>query len=341
MDEATHVARKLSALADMGFERVDVSPITTEAARLDRKTHKVTGSKPAMGTLVSISAVARSQDRAEEAIGRAFEEMDRLICVFSRFDGASAVSQLNDTGRLRCAPPEFSHVLTQSLLYHELSSGAFDVSVEPVVDLFRRNPDGCLPRDREILEALELVGYRRIAVPPGSIAVERSGMGITLDGIAKGYIVDAIATVLEQHKIKSYLIDGGGDVRVSGTKEKRLPWTVAVQDPSKQGRFPDTIHLTDGAVATSGSYEVYFDRDKQHHHIVSSKTGKSPILSQSVSVVAPSTMAADALATTAFIMDPDDGVAFIGRLPGCECLIVDRDGLQLKTRGWKSAAPVH
>ena len=341
MDETAHVARKLSALVDMGFERVNASPVTTEAARIDRKTHKVTSSRPAMGTLVSVSALTRSQDLGEEAIGSAFMEMDRLIGVFSRFDGASAVSELNGTGRLRGAPPEFSHVLSQSLLYHELTGGAFDVSVEPVVDLFRSCSEGSLPLDHEVLEALELVGSRRIALSRGTVDLERSGMRVTLDGMAKGYIVDAIAAVLERHKIKSYLIDGGGDVRASGRNERRQPWTIAVQDPSKRGQFPDTIHLVNGAVATSGSYEVYFDREQEHHHIVNSKTGKSPILSQSVSVIAPSTMAADALATTAFVMEPDEGVEFIGRLPGCECLIVDRDGLQLKTRGWKSVAPVH
>jgi thiamine biosynthesis lipoprotein len=271
----------------------------------------------------------------------AFEEMDRLIRIFSRFEGASAVCHLNDSGHLDAPPPEFSHVVSQSLLYHELTAGAFDISVEPVVDLFRRGPNNALPGDREVREALQLVGARHIALTRRNVRFERSGMGITLDGIAKGYIVDAIAGVLERHKIKSYLIDGGGDVRASGTKEKKQPWTVAVQDPEKQGRFPDTIHMTDGAVATSGGYEVYFDRDQQHHHIVNSRTGRSPILSQSVSVVAPSAMAADALATTAFIMEPDDAVEFVGRLPGCECLIVDREGLHLKTRGWKSAAPVH
>ncbi len=341
MNETAHVARKLSALAGMGFERVDVSPITTEARRIDRRTHRVTCSKPAMGTLVTVSALARSQDRAEEAIGRAFEEMGRLIRIFNRYDAASAISHLNDAGRLQGAPPEFCRVLSQSLRYHELSGGTFDVSVEPVVDLFRRSPGVSLPGDREILEALELVGSRHILLSRTGVSFERPGMGITLDGIAKGYIVDAIAAVLEQHKIRDYLIDGGGDVRASGTKEQRQPWTVAVQDPSKRGPFPDAIHLADGAVATSGSYEVYFDQDRQHHHIVNSKTGRSPLLSQSVSVTAPSAMAADALATAALIMDPDDGVEFIGRLPGCECLIIDRDGLQLKTRGWKSAAPVH
>ena len=341
MDETVRVARKLSALQHLGFERVDVSPVTTQVDRVDRSTHKVTCARPAMGTLVSVSALARSQDLAEEAIDRAFAEMDRLIGVFSRFDGASALCELNDTGKLGGAPPELSHVLSQSLRYHELTGGAFDVSVQPVVDLFHRRTDGSLPTDRELLEALELVGSQRIALSRGDIAFERSGMGITLDGIAKGYIVDAIAAVLERCKIRHYLIDGGGDVRAAGTKEQKQPWTVAVQDPSKQGRFPDTLHLTGGAVATSGSYEIFFDRERHHHHVVNAKTGRSPVAIQSVSVVAPSTMAADALATTVFVMEPDEGLAFIDALPGCECFIIDSDGLQIKTRGWKGAAPVH
>ncbi|NIM48514.1 MAG: FAD:protein FMN transferase [Gemmatimonadales bacterium] len=342
MQETARIAKKLAALEALGLERVDVSPTTSEAVRVDRKTHKVTSSRPAMGTLVSISALARSQERLEEAIGRGFEEMDRLIGVFSRFDGSSAVTHLNDTGRLDDAPPEFSRVVAHSLDYHGLSRGAFDITVEPVVDLFRVSLEGEVPKqptESEILEALQLVGSRHIALSERGVSFAQSGMGITLDGIAKGYIVDAIARVLVDHKVKSYLINAGGDIRAAGGKEQGRPWTVAVQDPSRGARFPDTIHLTDGAVATSGSYEIYFDRDKLFHHIVNSKTGRSPHLSTSVSVIAPSTMAADALATGVFVMDPGEGIALIDALPSCECLIIDRDGLQLKSRGWNSAAP--
>jgi thiamine biosynthesis lipoprotein len=166
-------------------------------------------------------------------------------------------------------------------------------------------------------------------------------MGITLDGIAKGYIVDAIARVLEMYGVKRYLINAGGDIRAAGKKEKKQPWTVAVKDPSGERSFPDTIHLSDAAVATSGSYEIYFDRDKLFHHLVDSKTGRSPDMSSSVSVLAPSTMAADALATTVFVMDPPRAVQFIDSLSGCECLIIDNHGSQLKSSGWTSAAPIN
>ena len=163
-------------------------------------------------------------------------------------------------------------------------------------------------------------------------------MGVTLDGIAKGYVVDRVAEVLLDYGLTDYLINAGGDIRSSGHREDGQPWQVAVQDPEMLEGFPDVIPLTGMAVATSGSYEIYFDSDRKHHHIVSSRDGTSPQLSQSVSVVAPTAMEADALATSVFVMDPEGGVAFIDSIPQCACLIVDRRGRQWRSARWRSAA---
>jgi thiamine biosynthesis lipoprotein len=344
MQDASRIANKLASLVDMGFERVDNEPVVTDAVRVDRGTFKVTTNRPAMGTLVSVSALARSSEKAEEAIGRAFDEMDRLIGMFSRFENSSAVTHLNKTGRLEDVPRELLYVVSRSLNFCELTGGNFDISVEPVVDLFRDSLTGELPVEpspQEVKDALELVGSGNIAVSDRRIDFKKSGMGITLDGIAKGFIVDVVAGALDEHGIADYLINAGGDIRTAGTKEGKQPWIVAVQDPSKNGSFPDTIHLTDSAVATSGSYEVYFDRDRLYHHIVNSRSGMSPTFAASASVVAPSTMAADALATGTFTMTPHAAIAFIDSLPGCECFIVDDEGLQFKTKGWKSVAPIN
>jgi len=340
MPEASSIARKFAKLVDMGFERVDLSPVTTESVRIDRRTHKVVCSRPAMGTLVSVTALGRSGERIHEAIGRAFDEMDRLIGIFSRFDGSSAVTHLNNSGRIAGPPPEFSKVISSSLQYNRVSGGAFDISVEPVVELLRARvgqKSSREPSEAELRAALELVDPEGIRLSKSGVSLNKSGMGITLDGIAKGYVVDAIAHVLEKFKVRNYLINAGGDIRTAGTKEKKQPWSIAVQDPDKQGCFPDTIQLKDGAVATSGSYEVYFDRDRIFHHIVSSTSGRSPNTSTSVSVVAPSAMAADALATSVFVMGSCRGVELIESLPGCECLLIDREGSQLKSTGWRSA----
>ncbi|MGD2217625.1 MAG: FAD:protein FMN transferase [Gemmatimonadales bacterium] len=340
MEEAARIARKLSALAELGLERVENNAVASDAVRVDRRTHKVTGGRPAMGTYVSISALARSRDRAQEAIGRAFREMDRLVKLLNRFDGASAVTYLNQQGRLRGAPSEVATVIEHSLRYHEICAGAFDISVKPLIDLFQRELGGSSPAEpsrHELAEALELVGSRDIELAGGTIGFRKQGMGITLDGIAKGYIVDRMAAVLSRHRVKDYLIDAGGDIRAAGTKEKRQPWTVAVQDPAKRGNFPDVVDLRDACVATSGSYEIYFDRERLFHHLVSSRTGRSPDLNTSVSIIAPSTMAADALATSVFVMDPHEAVGLVESLPRCECLIIDRDGRQRRSSGWRSA----
>ncbi len=332
MNDAARIARKLSVLADLGLERVEVSPVRTAATRVDRRTFKVTCARPAMGTFICITALHRSRELAENAIGGAFEEMDRRIALFNRFDGASAVSDLNRQGRLVDAPPEVSRVVGRALHYHRLSHGAFDATVKPLVDLFSSSVAG--PRENEVAEALELVGSRHVELSPHAIRFRREGMSVTLDGIAKGFIVDKVAEKLTRSGLECYLINAGGDVRTAGTKEGGQSWAVAVQDPEKEGEFPDIVQMRDAAVATSGSYEIYFDHERTYHHIVNSRTGASPGLSKSASVIASTAMAADALATSVFIMNPQDGVKFISAVPQCECLIIDNRGGKWKSRGW-------
>jgi thiamine biosynthesis lipoprotein len=324
---------------ELGFERVRTTPVSVEITPVDRRTCKMVAARPAMGTLVSLSLLARSQDQGEAAAGRAFEEMDRLIAVFDRYDGASAVSRLNEAGRIVGPPPELKGLIARAVRYHKLSAGGFDISVAPVVDLFKNRLGDEPPAASEVREALELVGTRHIDVSRRHIGFARSGMRVTLDGIAKGHIVDAMARMLERCRVKNYLIEAGGDIRVSGTKERQRPWTVAVQDPGKSGCFPDVIELKAGAVATSGAYEASFDAAGEHHHLVHSDTGQSPQHNSSVSVFAPNAMAADALATTVFLLEPRRGIELVANLAGCECLVIERDGGVLKSPGWPSADP--
>jgi thiamine biosynthesis lipoprotein len=343
MRQPSAVARRLAALEDLGFTRADETPVTTEAVRVDRTTEKVIATRPAMGTLVSVTAVTDTRARAEEAIGRAFDEMDRLIAIFSRFDANSALTRLNDAGGITGQPPELEHMVARALRYHETTGGAFDLTVAPLLELFRRRFEGPVPTeptDAEIREALELVGPDGVRLGDRRMTFARSGMAITLDGIAKGYIVDAVADRLQRHGVKRYLVNAGGDIRTRGTSADRRPWRVAVRHPSDDEVFPDVIDVKRAAVATSGSYEIYFDRERRFHHIVNARTGRSPDVCAGVTVVAPSTMAADVLATAAFVLGPEGGRGLIERLSGVECVIVTRDGRRVTSRGWKSAGPL-
>jgi thiamine biosynthesis lipoprotein len=338
-----------ASLLEMGFERVDPGPVTTESVRIDERTHKVTQIRPAMGSFVSITTLHPSQGLAEHAIGVAFEEMDRLIGLLNRFDSSSPLSHLNDAGRIAAPPPELAEVVARALDFGRLTTGAFDVTVKPIIDLFR-DPltyQALAPPDEATLrEALELVGAEHVVVDGHDVRLERSGMGLTLDGIAKGYVVDGIAAALQAEGAMSFLVNAGGDIRTHGNRGDESPWTIAVRDPDDSAAswesdawdravVPDTLQLTDGAVATSGSYEVYFDNERLSHHIVHGHTGCSPNETTSVTVTAPTTMQADALATAVFVLGPGQGTYLIERTRGCECLLIDRHGNQIRSRGWR------
>ncbi len=329
----------MHSLPELGFERVGeraarrLTPVGSGLHRLDVE-------RPAMGTRVAVHAIAGSPHRLEEAVGRAYAEMDRLITVFNRYQGGSALTVLNDAGHLDSPPRELARVLGRAHRFHNLSRGAFDVSVAPLVDLFEGRVNGAPstpPGEAEIAEARERVGAHHIRASRRRIRFQREGMRVTLDGIAKGYIVDAMAAALERSRVRHYLIDGGGDIRTRGRNERGEAWTVAVRDPDAPGAFLDAVRPGRGAVATSGSYERFHAADPRCHHLVDGATAASPGRVRSVSVVAPSAMDADALATAVFILGPATGLRLIDSQRGCSGLILDRGGRRLTSRGWRSA----
>lgn len=332
---------KLSGLLGLGMASTAILPAPAQCLKFDKRRYKLSQTRIAMGTFVSITLIHGSRDQAEQAVTRAYDEIDRVAGLLSRFDQRSAVARLNTEGFLRDVPPEMNQIIAHSLDYYHLSKGAFDITVKPVVDLFQEELGGekkVFPSEQELHEVLALVGTRLIQVDRQAITFQKPGMGITLDGIAKGYIVDRAAEVLAQSGVANFLINAGGDIRTKGGRADKKPWTVAIQDPKKGMEYPDIFHMRDGAVATSGNYEVYFDREKMFHHIVDPKTGVSPDQSASVSVLAKTTTQADALSTSVFVMTPTQGIAFIDTIPNSACLIITKKGTLLRSSGWNYEA---
>ncbi len=332
---------KLSGLIGLGAASAVLVPVGAEAVKFDKKRHKVSSTRLAMGTVVSLTLIHESRYEAQDALGRAFEEMDRLSGLLNRYDGTTAVGCLNQEGRLPASPPEVREVVSRALHYHSLTGGAFDITVKPLVDLFKERYEN--GKSLEIPQAsldrvLGLVDSRAVQVRGEEILLSRTGMGLTLDGIAKGYIVDRVSEYLVKRGILNHLVNAGGDIRTSGSRMDGKPWAVAIEDPEKRGDYPDVLHMKDGAVATSGNYEIYFDREKMLHHIVDPKTGVSPRLSASVSVRAKTAMDADALATGLFVMEPAEGSRLVESLFGVDALVIARNGRQWSSGGWQSAA---
>jgi len=332
---------KLSGILGLGLATCPIGVPSAEVIKFDKRLYKVSKSRIDMGTIVSMTVLGPSKDHAEEAITIAFQEIERLTKLMSRYDPDTPLAHLNCHQVLEEAPPELLFVIKKSIYYHHISNGFFDITVKPLLDVFaqsRKGPKTILPNEKKISRLLELVDANQILLNEKNITFMRDGMGITLDGIAKGYIVDRASEILIEHDIKNHLINAGGDIRARGVRKDKRPWTVAIQDPQKKSAYPDIIRLTDAAVATSGNYEVYFDREKMFHHIVDPRTGLSPYGSTSVSVVAPTTMEADALSTSVFVMNPSRGTRFINSLPQCESLVITRKNTKVTSSGWKSAA---
>lgn len=309
-----------------------------EAFSLRKVPYKVSGTRLTMGTIVSMTLVSMSREMSEEAMAQAYEEVNRLSALMNRFDERSPVARLNMDGILKDAHPDIIEVMSAALRYYRLTGGAFDITVKPVIDLFTRKfsaGEEEYPSENEIATALDLIGSDKIEINGRDISLKKSGMGVTLDGIAKGYIVDRASKILLNHRIDNHLVNAGGDIKATGIRTDGRPWTVAIQDPMKKNNYLDQIYLTDIAVATSGNYENYFDRDRIFHHIVNPKTGRSPVLNISASVIAPTAMEADILATSLMVMDTKDGLSLIDSMPRCAALVISNNKQIQRSSGWK------
>ncbi|MGD8370777.1 MAG: FAD:protein FMN transferase [Syntrophobacterales bacterium] len=312
-------------------------PLPTEAVKFDRTLYKVSKSRLGMGTFINMMAFHPSQGEAEEAIGRAFEEINRLSDIMTRYESSSHVSHLNGSGTLNEVPPELMQVLRSSLRYHGISRGTFDITIKPVVDLYQESfrVNNRPPSSAAIKEAMERVGSHHLKLTKTSVSFGRSGMEITLDGIAKGYIVDRAMDVLREQNIQHALINAGGDIAVYGGKGEGKSWKIGIQDPWNRKAHVDVVTVDNGAIATSGNYEVFFDREKLFHHLIRPKSGRSAPEPASVTIRAASCMEADAIATSVYVMGPARGNQFIRRFPSIEGLVINSQGKKLPSSGWR------
>lgn len=298
---------------------------------------QVSETRNLMGTFVTITLLHPSRDQAQTVLGTAFHKMEKWIQLFNRHESGTPLDYLNERGFIQGPPPELVKVLRQSLMIHSRTGGLFDVTVKPLLDLYEtENRLGRLPSGPSIREALNRVGASGLKIEPKKISFCKEGMGITLDGIAKGTIVDKIIGFLKENGIEHALVDAGGDLRVFGGRNGTgLPWRIAVHDPANERATGERIFLTDGAVATSGNYMVYFDQEKVHHHILSPESGVSPSWSVSSSIIAPTAEEADALATAIMVLDPRESLSLINQDRRLAALWITREGKKIKSLRWK------
>lgn len=289
------------------------------------KAVKVQETRLLMGTIINMTVLAENKSAGEAAVEATFAEMTRLIELFDhrRVDGPLSI--LNREGRLAQAPAELVVVLARALEYGEVSGGAFDITVKPVVQAYAEGNDPAA--------AQPLVDYRKVKISGDSVQFDRDGVQVTLDGIAKGTVVDGAVAKLGELGYQQVLVEAGGDLRVAGASQS---WRVAVDHPRQEvmAGYVAAFDLVEQSVATSGDYMNSFSADRSAHHIIDPRLGVSPAELASTTVVAPTATDADALSTALMVLGVSAGLALANKLEGVEALVVTKDLSVHRTRGF-------
>lgn len=282
--------------------------------------------KVVAGLLTSGADIQRQIDTRLAAINKSM----------STYDPSSEISRFNaiqSTAESFSPSDDFLTVLRVAATLHRLTDGAWDGTLDPLVNLWgfgRKGAVNQIPNDSEILQALSHVGFDRIRLDPSG-RIGKTDPAVTLDlaSIAKGYGVDEIARLLGEKGFSDFLVEIGGEVYARGLRKDGKPWRVGINRPDRKATFNDVyraIPLTNRAMATSGDYRIFIQiADHFYSHIIDPRTGR-PVVNGVVSatVVAANCTVADGLATALMVMGPEKGVALVNRQPSVECLIVVR-----------------
>lgn len=283
-----------------------------------------------MGTEFQVSVADVPEDRARPAIEAALAEVARVERLLSPHLEGSDVARINAAagGEPVTVSSETLALIQQSREVSELSGGAFDITfagLSPVWRSIRESPPR-LPNDEAIRVALGLVGYRRIEVDAArrTVRLPTAGMAIGLGGIGKGYGVDRAAAALDERGIENYIVGGGGDLLVRGSK-RGAHWRLGIQHPRRRGELIGEVVLDrPGALVTSGDYERFVEVDGVRYcHILDPRTGRPARGTASVTLRADTGTRADALATAVFVLGPVEGMRLVEHLDGVEAVIID------------------
>jgi thiamine biosynthesis lipoprotein len=281
----------------------------------------------AMATVCSLRLAGLAEPHARALAQQAIAEVRRIEHKYSRYRADSLLSRINQAAGSGAAievDEETAHLLDFAAQIHALSDGLFDITSGSL----RRAWDfksGRLPAPDQLAAILPCIGWQQVHWSGQRIALPRAGMEIDFGGIGKEYATDRVATLLAQAGVTSGVVNFGGDLRVLGPQPDGQAWSVGIGHPRHAGALVARIQVMQGALATSGDSERFFELDgRRYCHILNPRTGWPVAHWQSVSVVAPVCLAAGALTTIAMLME-DRAPEFL-REQGVGFLMVDREG---------------
>jgi len=287
-----------------------------------------------MGTTYSVKVVTGyfgSVSGLQEKIDRRLNEINHSMSPYLADSEISRFNRFQQAGVEFPVSADFLRVMKVAARIHELSEGAWDGTVNPLVDLWgfgRTGRAGTAPAAETIAAALAKVGFNKIEIrDTGALVKREASVTLDLSSIAKGYGVDQAADVVRAAGFTDFLVEIGGEVAAAGRRPDGRPWRVGINRPQPEAGLHEVykvVSLKDQAFATSGDYRQFFIQDgRRYSHIIDPKTGY-PVANGvvSASILAGDCTLADGLATAVMVMGAEQGLVLIDRLEGVEGLIV-------------------
>ncbi|UXH80326.1 FAD:protein FMN transferase [Roseateles amylovorans] len=265
--------------------------------------------------------------RVREAVNRAAAEVIRVEKRYSRYRATSVLSLINARAGHRepvAIDAETAGLLRFAGQMHQRSQGLFDVT-SGVLRRAWRFDDGKLPSSQELMPLLERVGWQHVELTDTHVRLSRVGMELDFGGFGKEYAADRAASLLQDAGLKHGYVNLGGDIRVLGPQPDGSAWSLGIAHPRRPGTLACRIGLTGGSLATSGDYERFMEVEGQRYcHILNPMTGWPVNHWQSMSVIAPSCLAAGVMSTVAMLMG-DRAAAFLSE-QGVSWIGIDASG---------------
>ena len=287
-----------------------------------------------MGTNYTISIINQTNKRVDAQLLQ--HQVDSLLIevnnIFSHYIDSSEISSINRHLLTRAIniSPEIAEVIGTAILIYELSGGKFDITIKPLVDIWGFGEDfntSQLPSVELIEKTKEYVGLEKLVLKNNTLQKSNNLLQIDLNAIAKGWGVDKVAEFLHNNGFNRYIVEIGGEIAVSGKNKHNENWEIGIPIPEYlQSELYMTIELSNQSVATSGSYNNYFNFEGVNYsHIIDPESGY-PIKHDLVSatIVTQSCAFADAIATTVMVMGFNEGLNWVQTLPDVECLLIRR-----------------
>ncbi|MBQ9414605.1 MAG: FAD:protein FMN transferase [Clostridia bacterium] len=297
------------------------APLTRTATMLD--------------TVVNVSLY----DKQDEALlDECMDVIAAREALWSRTVEGSDIARLNAAaGQTVAVADETAALLQTAQMYTDLTGGAFDVTVAPLLDLWdEATKTGVEPTEDALAAACAAVNSGGMSIGESDVTLA-SGMAVDLGGIAKGAIADELASLLAERGCQSALIDLGGNVLAVGSRPDGSPFRVGISDPRDPDSVIAKVEVSSCSVVTSGSYSRrYFVGDREYSHILDPRTGQ-PVQNDllSVTILSPQSIDGDALSTACFVMGLENAQALVESFSDVEAVFVKADGTVVATDGVK------